>query len=399
MGSEKVYLFMDFWITIMVFEKLFCRIQWGLFVGKDCNLGVDLIIIRRVLKECCIDWFSNTRKMSNKNPLVYFDVSIDGDPFERMVFELFSDTVPKTAENFRALCTVIEVCKPALMLGISQKIGRPLHYKGSFFHRIIKGSLAQGGDFFKRDGSHGESIYGGKFPGVSILGEALVSPVRPPKRSLSRSSGRAPSRRSLSRSPVRSPVRSRHRSYSRSPVGARRGRSPSRSVSPDGSPKRIRRGRGFSNRYSYARRYHSPDRSPVRSYRYGRSDHDRYSSYRRRSPMRDRSPLRYRARISRTRSPSASRSPVCYRRRYSHSRSPVDASRYRPSPPVGRRRAPRSRTPPSRSRSPRSSPSPHPRRSSRSKSKSKSISRSSGSPPAKKGLVSYGDGSPDSGQK
>ncbi|KAM0061269.1 putative peptidylprolyl isomerase [Helianthus debilis subsp. tardiflorus] len=44
--------------------------------------------------------------MSKKNPLVYLDVSIDGDPIERMVFELFSDTVPKTAENFQALCTL-----------------------------------------------------------------------------------------------------------------------------------------------------------------------------------------------------------------------------------------------------------------------------------------------------
>ncbi|KAI7740252.1 hypothetical protein M8C21_021681, partial [Ambrosia artemisiifolia] len=59
----------------------------------------------QVLDKCWIDWFPDTTKMSNKNPLVYFDVSIDGDPIERMVFELFSDTVPKTAENFRALCT------------------------------------------------------------------------------------------------------------------------------------------------------------------------------------------------------------------------------------------------------------------------------------------------------
>ncbi|KAJ0794359.1 putative peptidylprolyl isomerase [Helianthus annuus] len=107
--------------------------------------------------------------MSKKNPLVYLDVSIDGDPIERMVFELFSDTVPKTAENFRALCTGEK--------GNSQKTGRPLHYKGSFFHRIIKGSLAQGGDFFKRDGSYGESIYGGKFPGEKFICSLLVVSV------------------------------------------------------------------------------------------------------------------------------------------------------------------------------------------------------------------------------
>ncbi|RVW54086.1 Peptidyl-prolyl cis-trans isomerase CYP95 [Vitis vinifera] len=79
-----------------------------------------------------------------KNPLVYLDVSIDGDPIERMVFELFSDVAPKTAENFRALCTGEK--------GIGPKTGKPLHYKGSFFHRIIKGSMVQGGDFLRRDG-------------------------------------------------------------------------------------------------------------------------------------------------------------------------------------------------------------------------------------------------------
>ncbi|GMP94624.1 hypothetical protein CsSME_00044022 [Camellia sinensis var. sinensis] len=94
--------------------------------------------------------------MSKKNMLVFLDVSIDGDPAERMVFQLFPDAAPKTVENFRALCTGEK--------GISPKTGRPLHYKGSFFHRIIKGSMAQGGDFIKRDGSCGESIYGEKFP-------------------------------------------------------------------------------------------------------------------------------------------------------------------------------------------------------------------------------------------
>ncbi|GFS35330.1 cyclophilin-like peptidyl-prolyl cis-trans isomerase family protein [Actinidia rufa] len=74
--------------------------------------------------------------MSKKNPLVFFDVSIDGDPTEKMVFELFSDVAPKTAENFRALCTGEK--------GVSPKTGKPLHYKGSFFHRVIKGSMAQG---------------------------------------------------------------------------------------------------------------------------------------------------------------------------------------------------------------------------------------------------------------
>ncbi|KAL6968268.1 peptidylprolyl isomerase [Sarracenia purpurea var. burkii] len=90
-----------------------------------------------------------------KNPLVFFDVSIDGDPVERILIELFADVVPKTAENFRKLCTGEK--------GIGISTGKPLHYKGSIFHRIIKGFMAQGGDFQNGNGTGGESIYGGKF--------------------------------------------------------------------------------------------------------------------------------------------------------------------------------------------------------------------------------------------
>ncbi|KHG26228.1 Peptidyl-prolyl cis-trans isomerase D [Gossypium arboreum] len=101
-----------------------------------------------------------------KNPMVFFDVSIGGDLVERIIIELFADVVPKTAENFRALCTGEK--------GIGKSTGKPLHYKGTFLHRIIKGFMAQGGDFSKGNGmlahssaskfcTGGESIYGGKF--------------------------------------------------------------------------------------------------------------------------------------------------------------------------------------------------------------------------------------------
>ncbi|CAI9300635.1 unnamed protein product [Lactuca saligna] len=90
-----------------------------------------------------------------KNPSVFLDLSIEGSPAERIVIELFADIVPRTAENFRALCTGEK--------GIGSVTGKPLHYKGIIFHRIIKGFMAQGGDFSKQNGTGGESIYGGKF--------------------------------------------------------------------------------------------------------------------------------------------------------------------------------------------------------------------------------------------
>ncbi|EAZ62972.1 Peptidyl-prolyl cis-trans isomerase CPR6 (PPIase) (Rotamase) [Scheffersomyces stipitis CBS 6054] len=89
------------------------------------------------------------------NPIVYFDITANGVEKGRVVFELFCDVVPKTAENFRALCTGEK--------GISAQSGKPLHYKGSIFHRVIKDFMCQGGDFTHGSGIGGESIYGEKF--------------------------------------------------------------------------------------------------------------------------------------------------------------------------------------------------------------------------------------------
>ncbi|KAK4191160.1 41 kDa peptidyl-prolyl cis-trans isomerase [Podospora australis] len=96
----------------------------------------------------------STEETKKARSRVFFDVTIGGKQAGRIVFELYNDVVPKTAENFRALCTGEK--------GIG-KAGKPLHYKGSIFHRIIKQFMIQGGDFTAGNGTGGESIYGAKF--------------------------------------------------------------------------------------------------------------------------------------------------------------------------------------------------------------------------------------------
>lgn len=86
----------------------------------------------------------------------------------RLEVELWSDSVPKTAENFRCLCTGEK--------GVGKASGKPLCLRGSPFHRVKRGFMAQGGDVVKGDGSGGDSIYGGRFndekPGLRLKHDA-----------------------------------------------------------------------------------------------------------------------------------------------------------------------------------------------------------------------------------
>ncbi|KAG8805969.1 hypothetical protein FRC19_007547, partial [Serendipita sp. 401] len=91
-----------------------------------------------------------------RRPRVFMDIAVDGSPVGRVIFQLFADIVPKTSENFRALCTGER--------GKSLTSGQTLYYKNSIFHRVIPEFMIQGGDFTKKNGTGGESIYGAPFP-------------------------------------------------------------------------------------------------------------------------------------------------------------------------------------------------------------------------------------------
>jgi cyclophilin family peptidyl-prolyl cis-trans isomerase len=122
----------------------------------------------------------DTESKSSAKPNVFFDITIGGDKAGRIVMKLYYDVTPKTAENFRALCTGEKgKSKSGSLLfffahsfyafgSVSRLIflflllfpGLKLHYKGCSFHRVIKDFMLQGGDFENHDGTGGESIYG-----------------------------------------------------------------------------------------------------------------------------------------------------------------------------------------------------------------------------------------------
>ena len=88
-------------------------------------------------------------------PRVFADITVGNIPLGRIVYELFTEVAPKTADNFRSLCTG--------EAGIGKTTEKPLHYKGCLFHRVVKNFMIQGGDFVNFNGTGGESIYGGTF--------------------------------------------------------------------------------------------------------------------------------------------------------------------------------------------------------------------------------------------
>ena len=107
------------------------------FVCNSKSKGINSYLCNQIFT------YLITLFQAQQQPIVAIDVSINKQPAGRILFELFDETVPRTAENFRALC-----------------LGLPGYgYIGSKFHRIIPGFMIQGGDFERGDGTGGYSIY------------------------------------------------------------------------------------------------------------------------------------------------------------------------------------------------------------------------------------------------
>eukprot|EP00928_Gymnodinium_smaydae_P060981 TRINITY_DN449_c0_g3_i1.p1 TRINITY_DN449_c0_g3~~TRINITY_DN449_c0_g3_i1.p1 ORF type:complete len:373 (-),score=85.14 TRINITY_DN449_c0_g3_i1:153-1271(-) len=127
------------WLAALAILGVVMYFLYQTFGGPAANLGPTVAL---------------ADASSPSNPRVFFDMEIGGAPAGRIEFELFANVAPRTADNFRALATGEK--------GVGAS-GKPLHYKGSKFHRIIPNFMCQGGDITKGNGMGGESIYGSTF--------------------------------------------------------------------------------------------------------------------------------------------------------------------------------------------------------------------------------------------
>ncbi|KFV56185.1 Peptidyl-prolyl cis-trans isomerase-like 6, partial [Gavia stellata] len=132
-------------------------LKWSYHEWDYCDFKPEALY-QAIAEDFYAKYLKNSQA-SSPHVFVYLEIAIEEQPIGRMLFELFSDTCPRTCENFRALCTGGAK---------SPRDGRELTYKNSLFHRLVKNGWIQGGDIITGKGDGGESIYGPTFEGKKL---------------------------------------------------------------------------------------------------------------------------------------------------------------------------------------------------------------------------------------